>query len=130
MYQPVSNPVEGSNLVFFATRPLGNLSEVSKNLVDVLISIFGLDVVDDEQIRAAHREVFNTLLALRNYSYDKDGRIVEMRLTWSDEDVLEINPTLNADQVSLVLEMLKKNHDANVGVSWDTIEATIDTVCK
>lgn len=34
------------------------------------------------------------------------------------------------DQVSLVLEMLKKNHDANVGVSWDTIEATIDTVCK
>ena len=130
MHQPVSNPVEGSNLVFFATRPLGNLSEVSKNLVDVLISIFGLDVVDDEQIRAAHREVFNTLLALRSYSYDKDGRIVEMRLTWSDEDVLEINPTLNADQVSLVLEMLKKNHDANVGVSWDTIEATIDTVCK
>lgn len=130
MHQPVSNHVEGSNLVFFSTRPLGNLSEVSKNLVDVLISIFGLDVVDDEQIKVAHREVFNTLLALRNYSYDKDGRIVEMRLTWSDEDVLEINPTLNADQVSLVLEMLKKNHDANVGVSWDTIEATIDTVCK
>lgn len=112
---------------FIMSKPLGNLTDVSKELVNELIEVLNLVVVDDLKIRDAQRKVFNTLLALRSHSYDSDGRVVEIRLTWSGQDVLEVNPKLDADQVAGVLEMLKKSHDANIGITWETIEATIDT---
>ena len=42
------------------------------------------------------------------------------------EDVQSVRPDLTDEQASLVLRHLEKNHDATIGINWDTIEAVAD----
>lgn len=50
----------------------------------------------------------------------------EIQITWSYEDVQEQDSTLTDDEARQILQLIKKNHDANIGVNWETIDAWID----
>ena len=43
--------------------------------------------------------------------------------SWHFSDVQEIRPDLTADQSREVLRLVMKQHDANHGVTWETLEA-------
>jgi len=48
--------------------------------------------------------------------------VEEISIAWYIEDVQSIRPDLTDQQASEVLLDLKNNHDANVGINWETIE--------
>ncbi len=54
--------------------------------------------------------------------YNKESQIA---IIWSVEDVQEMDDSLDYDQAIKVLESLKKNHDATIGINWDVISDTI-----
>jgi hypothetical protein len=41
---------------------------------------------------------------------------------WSIEDVLQVRPDLTKDQAWDVLQQVEQIHDANWGISWQTLE--------
>ena len=47
-------------------------------------------------------------------------------IVWTISDVIEVRPDLNDDQCRDVLANVKRNHDAEAGVNWDTIKTTAD----
>lgn len=48
--------------------------------------------------------------------------VTEISIKWSIEDVLSIAPELSSKQASDVLQIAKRNHDAQVGINWDVLE--------
>ncbi len=46
--------------------------------------------------------------------------------TWTIEDVQGIREDLNNEQAFQVLEQCENNHDADIGMNWDTIEIVAD----
>jgi len=46
-----------------------------------------------------------------------------IQISWHWEDVQGRRPDLNEDQCREVLSMLKKWHDATIGINWDVIDA-------
>ena len=50
----------------------------------------------------------------------------EITISWSYEDVQSEDPTLTDDEARHILQLMKANHDAAIGINWDTINATID----
>ena len=54
----------------------------------------------------------------------------EICIAWHIEDVHEaaknIGVSLTNDQAREVLQRVKNNHDASIGVNWDSIQADID----
>ena len=49
-------------------------------------------------------------------------------ISWNVEDVLSLDDSLTTDQCIEVLEKAENNHDANHGISWDTLSSYIDDV--
>ncbi len=47
-------------------------------------------------------------------------------IKWHIDDVLSVRPDLTPSQTWKVLERIRRNHDANVGVNWDVIEIVSD----
>lgn len=50
----------------------------------------------------------------------------QIAIIWSVEDVQQVRPDLDDDQSWEVLQHCQKWHDANDGVSWDTLRAAAD----
>ena len=50
----------------------------------------------------------------------------QMSIIWSVEDVQTVRPDLDDEQAFKVLQHIKKHHDANIGISWETIEIAAD----
>lgn len=50
----------------------------------------------------------------------------EIAIIWRVEDVQAVRPDLTDEQAMAVLLNVKKNHDANDGVTWETLEAAAD----
>jgi len=50
----------------------------------------------------------------------------EITISWHFADIQSIDDSLTNDEARQVLQLIKKNHDANIGVNWETIEAWID----
>jgi len=46
----------------------------------------------------------------------------QIGLIWSIEDVQEVRPDLSDDQAWDVLQLVRKRHDATLGVTWETLE--------
>jgi len=46
--------------------------------------------------------------------------------TWHKEDILECRADLTDEQVAHVCSALVANHNAEVGINWDSIKTTID----
>ena len=55
----------------------------------------------------------------------KDYKIT---ISWNVEDVLGLDDSLTTDQCIEVLDLARDNHDANHGISWDTLSSYIDDV--
>lgn len=51
--------------------------------------------------------------------HDKETKTIAIE--WCVDDVLEIRPDLTSDQAWHVLETNYFEHDANVGITWDTL---------
>ena len=49
-------------------------------------------------------------------------------IDWYIEDVQSIDETLTDKQAEQVLDLVKYNHDATIGVNWDVIRIYIDMV--
>ncbi len=47
---------------------------------------------------------------------------------WYTSDVQDVRPDLNDDQAWEVLQEIKSNHDATVGINWDVISDTADNL--
>lgn len=84
--------------------------------------------VDELVSRLSHDEVIDLLTALRerfarentelrNIVRDHDTIAIE----WHIDDVFSERPDLSAEQALDVLQYIKNNHDANIGVNWDLI---------
>jgi hypothetical protein len=56
----------------------------------------------------------------------QDDITEEIAITWHVEDVQGVRSDLTDQQASDVLIHMKKNHDATVGINWDTIEIVAD----
>ncbi|MHB1949662.1 MAG: hypothetical protein ACYCQI_16310 [Gammaproteobacteria bacterium] len=52
--------------------------------------------------------------------------VKEIAIIWHIEDIQSIRPDLTDKQASIVLQRLKENHDANIGINWETIEVVSD----
>ncbi len=52
----------------------------------------------------------------------------KITISWNVEDVLSLDDSLTTDQCIEVLDMATDNHDANYGISWDTLSTYIDDV--
>jgi hypothetical protein len=50
----------------------------------------------------------------------------QISIKWHIDDVLSVRPNLTKSQASDVLETLKANHDANIGINWEVIEIVCD----
>lgn len=50
----------------------------------------------------------------------------EISIIWTIEDVLYIRPDLEEYQAREVLQEIKSNHDASIGVNWSVIEFWCD----
>jgi len=46
----------------------------------------------------------------------------QIAIIWSIEDVQEVRPDLSEDQAWEVLQAVRSDHDATLGVSWETLE--------
>jgi len=49
-----------------------------------------------------------------------------IEIVWSTEDVQEVRPDLDDDQAYNVLLLAERKHDANIGISWQTLEIWAD----
>lgn len=47
---------------------------------------------------------------------------------WSVEDVLEVRPDLDEDQAWQVLQLVDRNKDATIGITWETLEAAAEAL--
>lgn len=49
-------------------------------------------------------------------------------ITWHVDDVLQQRPDLTREQARQVLRELDRDHDATVGINWDVIDCTAETL--
>lgn len=90
-------------------------NEVRKE-VDELVSRLSHDEVTD--LLTTLRERFARENAeLRSIVRDHDTIAIE----WHIDDVFSERPDLSAEQALDVLQYIKDNHDASIGVNWDVI---------
>lgn len=47
---------------------------------------------------------------------------------WTVDDVKSIDSTLTIESCCIVLDFLKKNHDAEIGINWDVIKNAIENL--
>lgn len=52
--------------------------------------------------------------------------VKEIAIYWHIEDIQDRRPDLTEEQASTVLQRLKKNHDANIGINWEVIDIVAD----
>lgn len=49
-------------------------------------------------------------------------------ILWSYQDVQDVRPDLNADQAWEVLQQCHRSHGADIGLSWEGIEACAESL--
>ena len=50
----------------------------------------------------------------------------EISINWHFTDVQERDDTLTNDEARQVLQLMKNNHDATIGINWDVIDEWIN----
>ena len=50
----------------------------------------------------------------------------EISITWHFTDIQSVDDSLTNDEARQILQLIKNNHDANIGISWETIKAWIN----
>ena len=58
----------------------------------------------------------------------------EITITWHSDDVLDRAKNINIDiteqQAIDILQSIKSNHDASLGINWDVIDSHIESYIK
>ncbi len=52
----------------------------------------------------------------------------QIAIVWSIEDVKEVRPHLTDNQAWEVLQLVEQSHDANFGVSWETLDSAAQSL--
>jgi len=56
----------------------------------------------------------------------------EISITWCDEDVIwqakQMGIKLTKKKIGEVLDLIKRKHDAELGISWVTLECAINAI--
>ena len=79
-------------------------------------------------------ELLAILQELKKYEYDDNLITVtpfdddEIAISWHIDDVKSIAEDLTDEQCRRVLQLAKDNHDATIGINWDTLEYWADYV--
>jgi hypothetical protein len=50
----------------------------------------------------------------------------EISISWHFADIQEVDNSLTNDEARQILQSIKNNHDANIGINWEVIESWID----
>jgi len=79
----------------------------------------------DDDVTTAEYDLVISIL--EDLARDTEKRIA---IFWSEDDVRSVAETLDVtlrdDQVYHLLERLKKDHDSNIGITWDVIASYVD----
>lgn len=66
------------------------------------------------------------------YIRNKRDQCIEIKISWHIDDVLwrakDQGVKITRKEASQVLELMLRKHDANMGISWETIDFWIDEV--
>ena len=55
-----------------------------------------------------------------------DSLTKQIAIIWHIEDIQSIRSDLTDEQAYIVLQHLKENHDASLGINWEVIEIVAD----
>lgn len=57
---------------------------------------------------------------------DRSQMVKEIAIYWHIKDIQNVRSDLSTEQACIVLQHLKKNHDASIGINWDVIDYAAD----
>jgi hypothetical protein len=83
------------------------------------------DYINEELERGNTIDTFtlrNAIEAFENGAGVKNSIFIE----WCIDDVKDIREDLDDDQAMEVLEFVKDKHDANLGITWETLQYAAD----
>ena len=86
------------------------------------IANFVLYFTSDENSRERLMEVAHEYVEQDHVLKNEDS----ISIVWCIDDVKEVRPDLDDEQAWDVLQAVKDNHDATMGISWDTLEYAAD----
>lgn len=86
------------------------------------ITNFALYFTSDENSRERLIEVAHEYVEQDHVLQKEDAIFIE----WCIDDVKDIREDLDDEQAMEVLEYVKDNHDATIGVSWETLQSAAD----
>jgi len=120
----------GTNLVDFLADAM-HLCHVQglsfRDALDTAVMHFEAEMTGDDIPDDLNQEATNerTQTMPPNDDIDIDALLADRKqiaLIWSIEDVQEVRPDLTDEQAWEVLQQVKNDHDATLGVTWDTLE--------
>jgi hypothetical protein len=98
-----------------------------RDALDTAVMHFEAEISGDDISDDLNQEVTNerTQTMPPNDDIDIDALLADRKqiaLIWSIEDVQTVRPDLTDEQAWEVLQQVKNDHDATLGVTWDTLE--------
>jgi len=82
-------------------------------------------ISSDKKALKELNNAWNIVKEKKNYGYGYDDSN-SVAIIWEIEDVKNIRPDLNDDECLEVLNFADRKHDAELGISWDTLEYHAD----
>lgn len=104
------------------------LTQAHDTIID-LIAVLKIEIAADRDAGIPDDENSHIILlknanrTLKNICHDIDNTL---SIVWRVDDVRKINPRLSLKKCRQVLERVERDWDASNGVTWDTLEATIE----
>jgi len=89
---------------------------------------FDGDAITEENARKETVKMLREKHNIEARPHDLKGEQKSINITWHIEDVLEIRPDLTKEQAYEVLCEVEDNHDADYGVTWNSIRDTANVV--
>jgi hypothetical protein len=119
-----------ANLVDFLADAMHwcHLNEHSfQDALDTALMHFEAEMTGDDILDDLNHEATNerNQTMTPNHDIDIDALLADRKqiaLIWSIEDVQKVRPDLTDKQAWEVLQQVKSQHDATLGVTWETLE--------
>lgn len=83
------------------------------------------------RVTRALTKALNAAFASRRIEWDVSSLAEEQRqiaIIWNIEDVQQVRPDLDEDRAWAVLQLAASQHDASLGIQWDTLEAAAESL--
>ena len=107
-----------------------DIADIALSIVDKMVAE-GLipDCIDtNNQTEFQAQDIIRETLLKHTHKLSENNDI-EINITWCTEDVLhtanEMDISLSKKEANEILKMVEEHHDAEFGVSWETIRYTI-----